>query len=347
MPGVSSAQVVAEAYTKGFKGLDKTLALEAVKNSMMRDEQGLKYDKILQQIPYDSVRESVAKALEYGVSNASIALMEKKAGNISDYEYFNKRAHNYKLYFDSSSGFFRGRDAAGAWNPVFDPARSSHPYIDDLAEGNHWQYIWLVPGDVEGLMQMLGGEAKFTAKLDSLFVLQAPYDPKAPPDIAGLIGQYAHGNEPCHHVLYLYAYAGQQWKSAEKARYVLNNLYGTDPDNGVSGNDDCGQMSAWYILSSLGFYPVLPANGAYVFGSPLFNKASLKVFNNKTFTVEAVNNSPENIYIQHAELNGKPYTKTYIMYDDIMNGGTLKLFMGNKPNYAYGANAADRPKSVY
>ena len=166
------------------------------------------------------------------------------------------------------------------------------------------------------------------SRLDSLFALQALPDPKAPPDIAGLIGQYAHGNEPCHHIIYLYAYAGQQWKSAEKARYVLKNLYGTDPDNGMSGNDDCGQMSAWYILSSLGFYPVFPANGAYVFGSPLFNKASISVGGNKTFTVEAVNNSAGNIYIQHAELNGKPYAKTYIMYDDIMHGGILKFYYG-------------------
>lgn len=210
MPGVSSAQVVAEAYMKGFTGFDQQLALEAVKHSMMRNEFGLKYDKELKQIPYDSVGESVAKALEYGVSNASIALMEKKAGNISDYDYFQKRSQNYKLYYDQSVGFFRGKKADGAWNAVFDPARSSHPYIDDLAEGNHWQYIWLVPGDVEGLMKLLGGEQNFISKLDSLFVLQALPDPKAPPDIAGLIGQYAHGNEPCHHITYLYAYAGRQ-----------------------------------------------------------------------------------------------------------------------------------------
>lgn len=347
MPGLSSAQVVAEAYMKGFKGFDDKLALEAVKNSMARNEFGLKYDKALMQIPYDSIHESVAKALEYGVSDASIALMEKKAGNITDYDYFNKRAHNYKLYFDSSVGFFRGKDAAGNWNSIFDPAKSSHPYIDDLAEGNHWQYLWLVPGNVEGLIQLLGGEKKFTAKLDSLFVLQAPPDPNAPPDIAGLIGQYAHGNEPCHHIIYLYAYAGQQWKSAEKARYVLKNLYGTDPDNGMSGNDDCGQMSAWYILSSLGFYPVFPANGAFIFGSPLFNKASIAVAGNKTFTVEAINNNSENVYIQKATLNGKPYNKSYIMYDDIMKGGMLQFIMGNKPNYNYGAATADRPKSVY
>ena len=347
MPGVSSVQVVAEVYMKGFKGFDTSLAFEAVKNSMMRDEQGLKFDKAFQAIPYDQVRESVAKALEYSISNASVALMEKKGGNSADYDYFQKRFHNYQLYFDSSVGFFRGRKADGSWNPVFNPAKSSHPYIDDLSEGNHWQYLWLVPEDVEGLMQLLGGEQKFITRLDSLFALQAEPDPNAPPDIAGLIGQYAHGDEPSHHTIYLYAYAGQQWKAAEKARYILKKLYGTDPDDGMSGNDDCGQMSAWYVLSALGFYPVFPANGAYIFGSPLFDKAAIRLPANKTFTVEAINNSAENIYIQIAELNGKPCNKSYIMYDDIMHGGSLKITMGNTPNKNFGAAIEDRPKSVY
>ncbi len=347
MPGISSVQVVAEAYNKGFRGFDTKLAFEAVKASMMRNEAGLKYDKEFNAIPSDSVEESVAKALEYAISNRSIALMEKKAGNTSDYEYFTKRFHNYGLYFDSLVGFMRSKRSDGSWNPVFDPARSSHPYIDDYTEGNAWQYLWLVPEDVEGLIKLLGGEEKFITKLDSLFVVPAPPDPNAPPDISGLIGQYAHGDEPSHHTIYLYSYAGQQWKTAEKARYIMKNLYGTHPDDGISGNDDCGQMSAWYVLSSMGLYSPFPANGAFVFGSPLFNKVSIALPGNKTFVVEAMNNSAENIYIQKAEWNGKPYSKTYISYNDIMKGGTLKFTMGNQPNKSYGAAMNDRPMSVY
>ena len=346
MPGISSLQVVAEAYTKGFTGFNAKIVLEAIKGTTMRDDDGLQWDKNFQYIPCDSLHESVAKGLEYAVSNASIALMEKKAGNKTEYDYYNKRAHNYQLYFDSSVRFFRGKKADGGWNPVFDPAKSSSPYIDDLSEGNHWQYLWLVPEDVEGLMKLLGGEKNFITKLDSLFALQAAPDPNAPPDIAGLIGQYAHGDEPSHHTIYLYPYAGQQWKTAEKARYILNNLYHNNAD-GISGNDDCGQMSAWYVLSSIGFYPVFPANGAFVFGSPLFAKASIALPGHKTFTVKAVGSSPENIYIQKAEWNGKPYDKTYILYNDIMRGGTLTFTMGSQPNKQYGNAAGARPKSVY
>lgn len=347
MPGISSVQVVAEAYLKGFKGFDTALAFEAAKKSMMINEGGLNFDRNFQPIPSDSEQESVAKALEYAVSNASVALMAKKAGSEKDYAYFNKRFHNYQLYFDSSVGFMRGKTASGQWNPAFIPDRSSGAYIKDYSEGNAWQYLWLVPEDVEGLIRLLGGDDPFIKKLDSLFVLQSAPDPDAPPDIAGLIGQYAHGDEPSHATVYLYPYAGQQWKAAEKSRFIMKNLYKENTDEGMSGNDDCGQMSAWYILSALGFYPVFPANGAYVFGSPLVSKASIHLQGNKTFTVEAVNNSAENIYIQKAELNGEPYNKSYIMHNDIIRGGTLTFTMGSKPNYSFGADVSNRPKSVY
>lgn len=346
MPGISGVQVVCEAYLKGFTGIDKQLAFEAVKASTMRNEFGLKYDKALHYIPCDSVQESLAKALEYSISNASVALMAKNRNSAKDYNYYQKRFHNYQQYFDSATGFFRGKRADGNWNPVFNPTKSSHPWINDLSEGNHWQYLWLVPEDVEGLMQLLGGEKMFISRLDSLFTIQAEPDPNAPPDIAGLIGQYAHGDEPGHHTIYLYAYAGQQWKTAEKARYILHNLYHDDVD-GLSGNEDCGQMSAWYVFSSLGFYPVFPANKAYVMGSPLFDKATIALPKGKTFTIEAINNSPENKYIQSMELNGKPYTKSYIMHEDIVNGGVLKITMGNQPDKQFGSNVDDRPKSVY
>jgi len=345
MPGISGVQVVAEAYLKGFKGFDTKLAYEAVKASTNRNELGLDYAKKLTYIPADKVHESVAKAMEYAISDGSVALMAKKMGMAADAAYYTKRSKNYQHYFDSTTRFFRGKKMDGTWNPVFDPQRISHPWIDDYSEGNAWQYLWLVPQDVEGLMRLLGGEKQFSTKLDSLFTIQVAPDPNAPPDIAGLIGEYAHGNEPGHHVTYLYAYAGQQWKTAEKVNFILNNFYQNAPD-GISGNEDCGQMSAWYIFSALGFYPVFPSNGAYVLGSPLFKQASIKLSKGKEFKVETENYSPDNIYIQSALLNEKNYTKSYITQENIINGGVLKLVMGKTPNKQFGTAVKDRPKSI-
>ena len=346
MPGMSGVQVVAEAYLKGFRGFDTALAFRAVKASALRDEFGLKYVRSQGWIPCDKVRESVAKAMEYCISDGSVALMAKKMGKMEDWAYFAKRSHNYRNYFDSTTRFFRGKKADGSWNPVFDPARTSHPWINDYAEGNAWQYTWLVPQDVEGLIRLLGGDKAFISRLDQLFTTPVKPDPDAPPDIAGLIGQYAHGNEPGHHTTYLYAYAGAQWKTAEKVRFILKNMYAPAID-GISGNEDCGQMSSWYIFSSLGFYPVFPANGAYVFGSPLFDKASLSLPGGRTFTVEAVHNSPENIYIQRVELNGKKYDKAYILHEDLIKGGTLRMIMGDKPNPRFGQAPSSRPRNEY
>jgi len=346
MPGTSGVQVVAEAYLKGFRGFDTALALEAIKGSDLRDEAGLDYVRSQGYIPCDKVEESVAKAMEYSISDGSAALMARKMGRKEDYAWFAKRALNYRNYFDTATRFFRGKKADGTWNPVFDPARTSHPWIDDYAEGNAWQYVWLVPQDVEGLIKLLGGDKTFVKKLDRLFTTQSLPDPNAPPDIAGLIGQYAHGNEPGHHTTYLFAYGGTQWKTAEKVRYILKNMYQATPD-GVSGNEDCGQMSAWYVFSAMGFYPVFPASGAYVLGSPLLDKATIGLPDGKSFVVEAVHNSPENIYIQSVELNGKKYSKSYILHQDIIKGGSLKITMGNKPNYLFGQAPAARPKSDY
>ena len=345
MPGVSGVQVVAEAFMKGFRGFDTALAWAAVSGTTHRQDFGLNYDQKDEYIPCDKVREAVAKALEYAVSNASVALMAKEMGRSADYAYYHQRLHNYRLYWDPATGFFRGKRADGTWNPVFDPVKSSHPWINDLSEGNHWQYLWLVPGDVEGLMGLMGGEKKFTSRLDSLFTIQAPPDPNAPPDIAGLIGQYAHGDEPGHHTIYLYSYAGQQWKTAEKARYILQNLY-RDSVDGLSGNEDCGQMSAWYVLSAVGIYPVFPAGGLYVLGSPLFDKATLHLAGGKTFTVEAINNAPNHPYIQSVTWNGRPYTHSYILHKDVLGGGVLRITMGEKPNETFGAAKADRPYTV-
>jgi predicted alpha-1,2-mannosidase len=338
MVGISSLQVVAEAYLKGIKGFDAQKAYEAVKATAMSDSLGMMFVKNFQPIPTDKQSRPVAKGLEYAVGDGSIALMAKKMGNVADYQYFKKRAENYKLYFDPSDQFFKGKLADGSWTQGFDPLKSKNTLY---AEGNAWQYLWLAPQDVPGLIATLGGEKKFNARLDEFFQLKSTEEAGLA-DLTGLIGQYAHGNEPSHHIAYLYAYTGQQWKTAEKVRYILDNFYLDKPD-GIIGNEDCGQMSAWYIFSSLGFYPVFPASGNYVIGSPLFNKATINLDNGKKFTVETVNNSNKNSYIKSITLNGKAYQKTYITHTDIMNGGVLKIVMGSTPNYSFSALQLNRP----
>ncbi|MEI9946292.1 MAG: GH92 family glycosyl hydrolase [Chitinophagaceae bacterium] len=342
MPGLSSIQVIAEAYLKGIKGFNADTALAAMRKTTEYNGIGLNYILDNKNIPSDKVRESVARAMEYSIGDGSAALMAKKMGRTDDYNYFLKRSKNYQLYFDAATKFFRGKREDGTWNPQFIAARSSRPWINDYSEGNAWQYLWLAPQDIPGLMILMGGEQQFNKRLDSLF--STPLDTTGGhlSDMTGLIGQYVHGNEPSHHITYLYTYGGQQWKTAEKVRYIMNDFYHDQPA-GIIGNEDCGQMSAWYVFSALGFYPVFPASTNYVIGSPLFDKASIAAGNGKTFTVEAVNNSPENIYVQSVQLNGKPWSKPYISHTDITKGGVLKIYMGKTPNYNYGKAVTDRP----
>ena len=341
MPGNSATQVVADAYLKGIKGFDTALAYEAVKTTAMLDDRGMKYVKRYGYIPADSMVESVATGMEYAIADGCTALMAKRMGKEDDYEYFIKRAGYYKNYYDSTVRFVRGRLSNTQWREPFSPFVSRH-MKDDFTEGNAWQYTWLAPQDVHGLIQMLGGDKPFLKKLDSLFVVKGDMGKEASNDISGLIGQYAHGNEPSHHIAYLYVYAGQPWKTAQKVRFILDSLYSANPE-GLSGNEDVGQMSAWYVMSSLGFYPVHPAQGIYVFGSPLFDEASIDVGNGKHFTMTMKNNSPANKYIQKIMLNNKKYTKAYITYADIMNGGTLIIEMGKKPSSKWGTSFLDRP----
>ena len=341
MPGNSATQVIADAYLKGIKGFDTTLAYESVKATAMLDDRGMKYVKRYGYIPADSMVESVATGMEYAIADGCTALMAKRMGKADDYEYFIKRAGYYKNYYDSTVRFVRGRISNTQWREPFSPFVSRH-MKDDFTEGNAWQYTWLVPQDVHGLIQMLGGEKRFIKKLDSLFVVKGDMGKEASNDITGLIGQYAHGNEPSHHITYLYTYAGQPWKTAEKVRFILDSLYSANPD-GLSGNEDVGQMSAWYVMSSLGFYPVHPAQGIYVFGSPLFNDVSIDVGSGKHFTMLVKNNSSVNKYIQKVILNNNKYTKAYITYADIMNGGELIIEMGKKPSSKWGTSFQDRP----
>ena len=342
MVGNPGIPVLVDIALKGFN-VDKKAVFEAVKASAMRDERGMGLLKKYGYIPcdLDPEKETVAKGLEYALADACIAKLAKQLGKTEDYKYFSKRSQSYRdFYFDKQTKFMRGVTSDHKFREPFDPFSTVHRQ-DDYTEGNAWQYVWLVPHDVHGLVAAFGGEKPFVSKLDSLFIVNGDMGADASPDITGLIGQYAHGNEPSHHILYMYNYVGQPWKGADKIRYVLANLYHDDFD-GLSGNEDVGQMSAWYILSSVGFYQVDPAGGRYVFGSPLFDEATLNVGNGKTFRVVAHNNSSENKYIQSAKLNGKPYTRSYIDFKDIVRGGTLEFVMGNKPSQ-FGVKPSDRP----
>lgn len=342
MVGNPGIPVLVDIALKGFN-VDKKAVFEAVKASAMRDERGMGLLKKYGYIPcdLDPEKETVAKGLEYALADACIAKLAKQLGKTEDYKYFYKRSQSYRdFYFDKQTKFMRGVTSDHKFREPFDPFSTVHRQ-DDYTEGNAWQYVWLVPHDVHGLVAAFGGEKPFVSKLDSLFIVNGDMGAEASPDITGLIGQYAHGNEPSHHILYMYNYVGQPWKGADKIRYVLANLYHDDFD-GLSGNEDVGQMSAWYILSSVGFYQVDPAGGRYVFGSPLFDEATLNVGNGKTFRVVAHNNSSENKYIQSAKLNGKPYTRSYIDFKEIVRGGTLEFVMGNKPSQ-FGVKPSDRP----
>lgn len=344
MPGNSGIHVVADAYLKGLKGIDPSLAWEAVKATAMLDERGMNHVKALGYIPADSMVESVAMGLEYAIADWGIAQMAKKMNKTADHEYFANRAKGYKYYFDSTTRFVRGRLSAAQWRTPFSPFEAKH-MKDDFSEGNAWQYTWLIPHDVEGLMELLGGEQAFISKLDSLFVTKGDMGKHASADITGLIGQYAHGNEPSHHIAYLYAFAGQPWKTADKVRFILDSLY-ADRIDGLCGNEDVGQMSAWYVLSSLGLYQVNPANGMYVFGSPIMDDATFKMDNGKTFHISVKNNSSSNKYIQDITLNGKDYSKSYLLYKDIVAGGELVITMGAAPSSTWGVSKDARPSSV-
>lgn len=344
MVGNPGIPVVADAYLKGFEGFDKDLAYEALKESALKDDRGLDAYKELGFVPFDRTDESVAKGLEYALADWSVAQVASARGETEDHEYFLNRSNSFKYYFDKDIQFMRGIDSKGNFRPgELDPFKSKHRE-DDYTEGNAWQYTWLVPHNIAGLVDLFGGEEPFIEKLDSLFIVEGDLGEDASPDISGLIGQYVQGNEPSHHVLYMYPYVGQQWKTAEKVREVLTTLYFDEP-NGLSGNEDCGQMSAWYILSSLGFYQVAPAGGVYVFGSPIIDKATIEVGNGKQFTVIANNNTAENIYIASATLNGKPYTKAYIDFKDIVSGGELIFEMTDTPS-DFGVAVEDRPQTI-
>ncbi len=296
-------------------------------------------------IPADKEGESVSKTLEYAIDDWCIAQVAKALGKREDYELFMKRAANYRNLFDSSTGFMRGRNFDGSWVTPFNP-RFSTGKQPEYTEGNAWQYTWLVPHDVAGLVELLGGESRFVKKFDSLFTQSSDLEGTgASPDVSGLIGLYAHGNEPSHHIAYMYDYVGMPWKTQELTRSIMESFYRPAPD-GLAGNEDCGQMSAWYILSALGVYPVNPADGTYEIGSPIVDRADIDVGGGRTFTVTSQNMSRANIYIQSATLNGTPLEKPWITHKDVVQGGRLEFVMGDKPNKSWGSGKSSIPPSM-
>ena len=341
MVGNPGAVALADMVLKGFVD-DKEAAFRAMKTSAMLDERSMDLLKQYGYLPYDkdSTFQTVAKGLEYALADDCIAKVAKLLGKKNDYKYFYNRSRGYKHYFDPKTKFMRGRGSDGSFHEPFNPFKSVHT-ADDYTEGNAWQYTWLVPHDVHGLASLFGSEQRFIEKLDSLFIVSGDMGAEASPDISGLIGSYAHGNEPSHHIIYMYNYMGQPWKAAKLLRQTMKEMYFNDYD-GLSGNEDVGQMSAWYVLSSVGLYQVEPAGGKYIIGSPLFDEAQINVGNGKSFNVRAKNNSQVNIYVQSAKLNGKPYSKTYLMFQDIVRGGTLELEMGSEPS-AWGTQTKNRP----
>ena len=331
MVGNPGAIVLADLTMKGFVE-DKELALEALKATQMKDIRSLGLLKEHGYIPWnlEPENETVAKALEYCAADDGVAKVAKLLGKADDYEYFFNRSRSYKKYYDPETRFLRAVGTDGKFRLPFNPFFAEHR-TNDYTEGNAWQYTFLVPHDVKGLIQLFGSDKAFMSKLDSLFFVEGWAGDNASPDMSGMTGQYAHGNEPSHHVIYMYNYAGRPDKAAPLLRKMLNEMYLDQPD-GLSGNEDVGQMSAWYILSSVGLYQVDPVGGRFVIGSPLFDKATVNVGAGKTFTVVAKNNSDRNIYVQSARLNGKALKNSYIEFNDIRHGGTLELQMGPKPS---------------
>ena len=341
MVGNPGAIVLADLTMKGFVE-DKELALEALKATQMKDIRSLGLLKEYGYIPWnlEPENETVAKALEYCAADDGVAKVAKLLGKSDDYEYFFNRSRSYKKYYDPETRFMRAVGTDGKFRLPFNPFFAEHR-TNDYTEGNAWQYTFLVPHDVKGLIQLFGSDKAFMSKLDSLFFVEGWAGDNASPDMSGMTGQYAHGNEPSHHVIYMYNYAGRPDKAAPLLRKMLNEMYLDQPD-GLSGNEDVGQMSAWYILSSVGLYQVDPVGGRFVIGSPLFDKATVNVGSGKTFTVVAKNNSDRNIYVQSARLNGKALKNSYIDFNDIRHGGTLELQMGPKPS-KWATAAACRP----
>ena len=328
MPGYSSVPVIADAYMKGIKGFDAERALRYMVSTATNPKQkGVSDFMKYGYIPADCIGEATSINLEYAADDWGLAQMAKQMGKDDLYEQFIKRGKSYKLLFDKSMLKVHPKLKNGSWFEPYSPFRVDHKNnLGDFTEGNGWQYTFMVPQDPDGLIRLHGSDGVFIKNLDELFVAEGWLGEDVPPDVSGFVGQYAHGNEPVHHIPYLYAYAGAQWKTAERVRMLQEKFYTAEPD-GYCGNEDCGQMSAWHIMSALGLFQVNPSNGVYVIGSPSFTKATIHLSDGNEFVISAPSNSDSNVYV------------------DIMGGGTLELVMASTPNKKFGASQDSRPKS--
>jgi predicted alpha-1,2-mannosidase len=339
MIGYHAVSVIADAAAKGIGGFDLKQAFAAMKHSAELRHYGLGAYIDNGFISTEDERESVSKVLEYAYDDWCIAQVARMLGATADYHRYLARAQSYKNVFDPQSSFMRPR-TNGGWTEPFDPREVTFHFT----EANAWQYTFFVPQDVNGLIDLMGGREKFANKLDQMFEAESRTTGREQADITGLIGQYAHGNEPSHHMAYLYNYAGQPWKTQFRVRQIMDRFYKPTPD-GLIGNEDCGQMSAWYVLSAAGFYPVTPGSTIYSIGTPLFREVRFDLENGKTFTITARDVSDRNIYIQFATLNNIPYRKSYIDHADLMAGGRLVFQMGPRPNPDWGTGPGNEPVS--
>lgn len=347
MTGYHSASIIAEAINKNFKGIDTELAYKCMmKRAMVDDYRGLGYYRKMNYIPADLEEESVSKTFEYCYNDWAIAHVSQKLGRTSDAALLVERSKNYRNYFDKSTTFMRPKLADGTFTSPFNPIDLGHSTKwRDYTESNAWQTTFGVQHDAAGLIDLFGGQTPFVAKLDELFTTASTLPENAPPDIAGLVGQYAHGNEPSHHIAYLYVYAGQPWKTQARARSLMETMYRALPD-GIEGNEDVGQMSAWYILSALGFYSVDPVSGNYILGSPLFERATVDLSNGKLLEIDVRRSDPTHAYIQRFAINGKKQSRAWFNHTDIVQGAKLTFEMGPEPNRSFGSDAAALPPSL-
>lgn len=332
MIGNHSIPVITDAILKGIPGIDVEKAYEAVYNSSVTSHPNSPFEVWEKYgfMPENIQTQSVSITLEQAFDDWCVAQLAEKLNKDADYERFHKRSEYYRNLFHPKTKFFQSKNDKGEWIEPFDPyqygGNGGHPFT----EGNAWQYFWYVPHNIQALMELTGGTKAFEQKLDTFFTSNYKSE-QMNHNASGFVGQYAHGNEPSHHVAYLYNFAGQPWKTQKYVSHILNTLY-NNTSSGYAGNDDCGQMSAWYVFSAMGFYPVNPADGRYIIGSPLLDECTLKLAGNKDFHIRTIRKSPEDIYIQSVTLNGKKHKDFFITHQDIMNGGTMVFKMGKKPS---------------
>jgi predicted alpha-1,2-mannosidase len=344
MSGYHAVPVLADAILKNTPGIDAAHAFEAMVATAHQQDRGTQDYIKYGYLPADKGSFSVTLTVEYAYDDWCIAQVAKKLGKMAAYKEYMERAQSWKQLFDAQTGFIRGKNSDGKWRTPFNPYLTSTDWKTSMyEEGNAWQYTFFVPHDIAGLAAAFGNNEQFIKKLDSLFTVSSDVlGESAPPDVSGLIGQYAHGNEPSHHIIYMYNYLGQPWKTQELARRVIDTMYHAAPE-GYAGNEDCGQMSAWAVWSMAGMFPANPANGEYVFGSPVFDETNIQLPGGRSVHIKAINNSAANKYIQSVKWNGKPYPLTYITHSDLLKGGILEFTMGPQPASQWGTATECRP----